>query len=25
MNQSNTWFRVAEFRLDAFRYGAAAW
>ena len=25
MNQSNSWFRVAEFRLDAFRYGAAAW
>ncbi len=25
MNQSNSWFRVAEFRLDAFRYGAAPW
>lgn len=25
MNQSNSWFRVAEYRLDAFRYGAAAW
>jgi TRAP-type mannitol/chloroaromatic compound transport system substrate-binding protein len=25
MNQSNQWFRVAEYRLDAFRYGAAAW
>ena len=25
MNQSNQWFRVAEYRLDAFRYGAPAW
>ena len=25
MNQSNQWFRVAEYRLDAFRYGASAW
>jgi TRAP-type mannitol/chloroaromatic compound transport system substrate-binding protein len=25
MNQSNQWFRVAEFRLDAFRFGAPAW
>ena len=25
MNQSNSWFRVAEYRLDAFRYSAAGW
>jgi len=25
MNQSNQWFRVAEYRLDSFRFGAAAW
>ena len=24
MNASNSWFRVAEYRLDAFRYGAPA-
>ena len=25
MNLSNQWFRVAEYRLDAFRYGAGNW
>jgi TRAP-type mannitol/chloroaromatic compound transport system substrate-binding protein len=25
MNTSNQWFRVAEYRLDAFRYGAHNW
>jgi len=25
MNQSNSWFRVAEYRLDAFRYSASGW
>jgi TRAP-type mannitol/chloroaromatic compound transport system substrate-binding protein len=25
MNNSNSWFRVAEYRLDAFRYGAPNW
>jgi TRAP-type mannitol/chloroaromatic compound transport system substrate-binding protein len=25
MNQSNQWFRVTEYRLDAFRFGAPAW
>jgi TRAP-type mannitol/chloroaromatic compound transport system substrate-binding protein len=25
MNTSNQWFRVAEYRLDAFRYNAPAW
>ena len=25
MNASNSWFRVAEYRLDAFRYGAPNW
>ena len=25
MNASNSWFRVAEYRLDAFRFGASNW
>nr|ART38548.1 G357 [uncultured bacterium] len=25
MNQSNQWFRVAEYRLDAYRFNAHAW
>ena len=25
MNASNSWFRVAEYRLDAYRYGAPNW
>ena len=25
MNRPNSWFRVAEYRLDAFRYNASAW
>lgn len=25
MNNSNQWFRVAEYRLDAYRYSAPAW
>jgi TRAP-type mannitol/chloroaromatic compound transport system substrate-binding protein len=25
MNTSNSWFRVAEHRLDSFRYGAQSW
>lgn len=25
MNQSNGWFRVAEFRLDAFRFNSTGW